>query len=544
MKQRLLAFDFWRAVLPVALAAYAIANPVGNFPLNDDWAWSRDVMNVLGGNWSYTGWESMPLLPQILWGALVSKIFGFDFTILRLSVLFLSLVELYFFHKIARLVSGDGAVATALTLLFLFNPLQFALANTFMTDVPFLALALSALYYFLRRLRDGKDADLWTGLALCCVAALQRQFAILISLAFAAGLAYKEGLSRKNAAKLLIAGFAPLLVLSSYEFVLLAFQKTPLLYFSKQDELAQLGALGVQVLAARLVSRFALILCTCGAFFLPVFFLPRFTGKNILKSPSFYVCLAALAAVRFSFLRGAPLPFTGNILNPEGVGPLLLKDAYILGTSGLPVFPPLVLQAASAASLAGGAGLLRHLAAGIWDLFARRERTFRQAAFLTGLLFFLAYALISSVFAGFYDRYVLVACAFVPLLAVSSPAAPVKRFPFVPILLWTLLLAVFSTGLTHDYLAWNRSKWEAIAYLENERNVLPQSMDGGFEYNAMRFFVPVIMRQEGKSWWWVIDDAYLVAFSPVPGYETLKEFPYSRWMFPGQGRILALARRP
>jgi len=544
MTERLFQAGYWKLVLPLALAAYAIANPIGDFPLNDDWAWSRDVQNVLAGEWSYTGWESMFLLPQILWGALVSKIFGFDHTVLRLSTIFLSLAGLWFLYETALVLTKDKAISTVCALLYLFNPIQFLLSNTFMTDVPFMALASSSVYFFVKRLRDEKDTDLWIAVFLCCLAALQRQFAVLIGINFAIALAYKEGLSRKSMAKIILACLLPGFTVFCYEFLLLLSDKSPFYYLIKKDELAALSNFGPEAVFTGLAARFLMMFCYCGLFFAPLIFSKRAVGMHILKSPCFHACLIAVAGAYVLLLPDARLPFHKNILTVNGAGPFLLRDVYILKQHDLPGIPPAIALASAGLAIIGGSGFLALLVLRVRDFATNGKRSAGQAVFIAGAALFLAYGAASSLFPEYYDRYALFNCAAAPLLILRGKNGSRLPFPRVSSLSWVIGLAVFSTVLAHDYLSWNRSKWAALDFLENEIHASPQSIDGGFEYNAMHFFIPGTMTREEKSWWWVIDDAYLVAFSPVPGYEILKEFPYARWLFPGDGRILALARQP
>ncbi len=48
----------------------------------------------------------------------------------------------------------------------------------------------------------------------------------------------------------------------------------------------------------------------------------------------------------------------------------------------------------------------------------------------------------------------------------------------------------------------------------------------------------------GKSWWWVQDDRYVVAFSPVAGYVELARFGVERWLPRTPVQIYLLERTP
>jgi len=63
-----------------------LVNPIGDFPLNDDWAYGYSVKVLLEkGDFQLSGWAAPNLFSQVLWGALFCLPFGFSFTALRFS---------------------------------------------------------------------------------------------------------------------------------------------------------------------------------------------------------------------------------------------------------------------------------------------------------------------------------------------------------------------------------------------------------------------------------------------------------------------------
>src|SRR5580765_8375698 len=73
------------------LVGLLVVWPVGNFPLNDDWAFARSVKRLLEtGSFYPTAWAAMPLFTQTLWGALFCLPMGFSFNALRCSTLVMS----------------------------------------------------------------------------------------------------------------------------------------------------------------------------------------------------------------------------------------------------------------------------------------------------------------------------------------------------------------------------------------------------------------------------------------------------------------------
>src|SRR5512137_2624379 len=74
------------------VASLFVVNPIGDFPLNDDWSFGLAVQRLLQtGQFHPTGWTSMPLITQALWGSLFCLPAGFSFNALRASTLLLSL---------------------------------------------------------------------------------------------------------------------------------------------------------------------------------------------------------------------------------------------------------------------------------------------------------------------------------------------------------------------------------------------------------------------------------------------------------------------
>lgn len=76
-------------------------------------------------------------------------------------------------------------------------------------------------------------------------------------------------------------------------------------------------------------------------------------------------------------------------------------------------------------------------------------------------------------------------------------------------------------GLAGDYFAWNRARWEAIAFATRQLGANPRMLDGGFVYNGLFNFERMRLSgsRQGKSLWWVEDDRYQVAFSGRAGYQ-------------------------
>ncbi len=148
------------------LAAY----PVAEMGFQDDWSYIRTALEFARtGRFVYNGWATAMLGWIIPWSALFIKAFGFSFTIVRLSILPVTMTCIYLFHaSLVRFgIRGRNAVLGALTLGL--SPIFLPMAASYMTDVPGLFVIVLCLYLCQRAVAAHSDraAVLW----LCCAAA-------------------------------------------------------------------------------------------------------------------------------------------------------------------------------------------------------------------------------------------------------------------------------------------------------------------------------------------------------------------------------------
>ena len=83
-------------------------NPIGDFPLNDDWSMGIAVKNLLDlGRVKLSGWTSMSLIAQIFGGYLFCLPFGFSFTALRIFTLLFSFIGIFSTYKLIYELKKD-----------------------------------------------------------------------------------------------------------------------------------------------------------------------------------------------------------------------------------------------------------------------------------------------------------------------------------------------------------------------------------------------------------------------------------------------------
>jgi hypothetical protein len=105
-----------------------------------------------------------------------------------------------------------------------------------------------------------------------------------------------------------------------------------------------------------------------------------------------------------------------------------------------------------------------------------------------------------------------------------------------------LIFGLFAIGGTHDYLAWNQARWQALNDLMAKDGVSYKNIDGGFEFNGLYAYQSGYRIDPSKSPWWVDRDDYLISFGPVPGYMEMRRYPFERWLPPEEDHIFVLRR--
>ncbi len=168
-------------VVALYLVAVAIVNPLRECPMMDDWAYAQTVWHFADtGQYTLHEWLSANIPFQTVWGALFCRVLGNTFTALRLSTIVLAVVGLISFHGLAREHQLSRGAAVLATLCLASSAIFFWASMTFLTDVPFLATMLLAMWLYTRAVRRMKWGD-WAAASLvggCAI--LTRQFGVAL----------------------------------------------------------------------------------------------------------------------------------------------------------------------------------------------------------------------------------------------------------------------------------------------------------------------------------------------------------------------------
>jgi hypothetical protein len=500
----------------------------------------------------------MTLIAQVGWGALFSLPFGFSFLALRLSTVVLGAIGLVAVYAIARELGAARRLALVGAAAVGVNPLYLSLSLSFMTDVPFTALAALSVLFFVRSFRTDARWDRFLGFACAAAALLVRQPGIVVPLAFAAVFAAKQGPTRKTLtdAVLPTAALATLVLL--FPAIARATFGLPQGFIGAHgifEGIRASAAADILSIPRTVGDRLLVQLLYIGVFILPVSILGAAGAWALARSQDRRRVLAlgagalALALGGVVLVRGGSMPFSGNVLFDLGLGPLLLRDTYLLNLPHFPTAPHGLWVAVTVAAVVGGALLLTGLA-----LLARRALAARAAwprAGDTQLVFVIAVSLLyavgvavatSSPQYGFFDRYVifLLMPAIALVVGVASRVGRPSAAAFGAALALVGLYGAFAVAGTHDYLAWNRARWDALADVRRT-GVPPAEIDGGLEFNGWYGYDPAY-RTNSRRFWWVKGDEYVVAFGSIERYAEVRRYSYRRWLPPGRGTIVLLRR--
>jgi len=512
---------------------------------------------VEDGEFHLLGWGAMTLVSQVAWGALWVKLFGFSFDVLRLSTIFLGLVALTGCYYLLLDLSKKTWVAMTGTIVLMVNPLFIVLANSFMTDVPFLALSVWSAVFLLRAIEQDSIPDVTLGMCFAIAALLLRQIALILPLAFL--FAYGARFSRTMSIKRFLVCLSPITTSTVIYIVYIKWLKVnenlPQAMSWSQDRLTTnfIGLFDSEY--ADLVfyaSSAGSMLLYLGLFSMPMMlaFYVRFGNREFFGTgrPHFWIITGVLLSI-FTFILLAndlSMPIRGNLLTIFGIGPFTLRDVYVLNLPHLDAIPQGVLYLITALSVLGALLLVHGLGMILRGPLPGRSRGLREIAVANWqeiFLWILITAYLSPlVLTDYFDRYLIFLLPFVFALIgmrnnISNKQNPawLKLISLLPILVFGLL----SIALAHDYMSWNRTRLQATNWVKNEHHLEHHSIDSGFEFNGFYGYDPRYDNDQAK---WVRDDMYVIAFGDLPGYATEKHFAVGRLIPAGPREIIVLRR--
>jgi hypothetical protein len=502
--------------------AEIIIDPLGNFPLNDDW-WYAQTLRILNtqGFLDPTTWGTSTMLSQLFFAKIFTGLFGFSFTVLRFSTLFLSFTGIIsFYFLIEEFCLKNKPRAFLITLLLLYNPLYLSLSNSFMTDVPFTSFIFSGMLFYFKHKSSLQKKHLFLSFIFLILALFTRQ----LGLAFIAGILVSEYLNKKTWKTAWTFFFIFSMVLL-FLFEYWMYRKHVFNHYSYVFFEGDWKTNDLQNMVTGFAKRWVHYITLSGLFLLPLIFpflLKVFREKEYKSQKKVLaITLALLIPVLWS-MRHFPI---GNYLYNLGVGPETLYDVYIGGVNASHATSGFIFAFIKILAALGSFGVLLMLT----DLIHKVAVSFRNKyqpdhfLFTVCICLFLYYALL-SVNNAFFDRYTILFSAFlVPLFLISAGKIQLKS---IGTRILIFLMAVFSIFTTADYMNGNRTRWAAVDYL-HRKGVSNSSINAGYEHAGLYF-------GETKTWYarWLNDppQEYVIAYGNIKGYRTESWFVYRRYI--------------
>jgi hypothetical protein len=520
-------------LLALHIAIVLIVQPRGDFPINDDWAYAHSVQWLLAeGRVRLSDWIAMNLLPQTLAGTLVTFAFGFSFETLRhltQCVAPLASIAAYFWFRSARLDPTDALVASVGVVAF---PAWPVLANSYMTDLYGILLALPSAAFFLRALKSPARGTLIAATIFAVAGTLQRQVVLVLPAAFMVAWLWN---ARRWTMRTLLIGLAPFAIVFAAEIAYQAYLVSgPGVPEAQQAVHGRIFPMILKIFTNEerhgewVVLNVLTLFGYFGLFSAGWMLWWGWGGMGRRTRTALMAGGAVVAAIALA-IDWLP-PYRKNfVFDAAGIGPFTIYDAFDRGTS-LVREPGAVWRAAAVISAFGAVSLLTLLCSNALRLWRERRDASPERVFLIAVI--VAY-LFPFTAVDYIDRYLLFVLPFIfALWALTWPRYASSRQPWRHgFALGFLLCAIALTAAaTHDYFAWNRARWDAIRAAE-KLGATPATLDGGFEYNGFYGFESRSGGpQPGKSWWWIKDDLFIVAFVPVTGYQEIAAFPVRRWL--------------
>ena len=367
-KEQFLLLGLWLVII-------LLVNPIGDFPLNDDWSYAKSVRTLYDeGYLKLYNWGEMTLVSHVFWGYLFVKIFGFSFTVLRFSTLLLGFGTILGIYELLRLTNTNKWMAVFAAAIFVANPIFLSLSFSYMTDVPFLCIMIWAIYYFVKALQTDTWKPVVIAIFFCCWALLIRQLILVLPLAWAISVL----LTKKRSLKIYITAFLPgLLMLCFYLLYGYLMESNGVLqdrYNSKFDLLLRsIKGFDFKLLKNMIVYAFV-TLAYLGFLLAPIHILDL--KKYKMRGIVFLMIVYTVAVSGILIFLGKTIPSVDNILIDFGVGPTTLFDYYGNFTSSpAPNAPALFWTAITVIGVFASVALILKSSTLLKDFFAKKRNS-------------------------------------------------------------------------------------------------------------------------------------------------------------------------
>ncbi len=478
-------------------ALFFLLKPLADVPTNDDFAWARSAEAFARtGKIVYNGWGNPILLPHIVAGGVLIKLFGFSYVVLGSFGIISGAAFAGVLYLLARACHVRRSLSIFVVSLSVLNPVFIGVTPSFMSDVPSAFLYLCALLAFVRaaHLPGGetkyhlRPVPLAVATLFALLAGANRQILwAVIFVAFAAGFCYLAPADRVRRLLPALAAIALVAVALSLWFAVQPYS-VPL----SLDVAAENFRTAPELLAWYPYKFVAMI----GLASLPVALPLAIAGWKDQKKPAirFALCIACGVVPLIAFLV-LPTPATefgitkwrltryGQYATSQGV--------MVGGPSGYAARPAMIPGwGEDALNLVGAVGLGLIL----WCLVVtNRRRTFAANVLLAGSLAQILLPLPWFASGAIFDRY-LVSLVPVLLITLTAPRRLGENTPVVaaeaaslkPYLVGVPFAALFAFGgiaFGVEYFGYTQARARLTRALRAQ-NIPPEQFDAGVEHSG------------------------------------------------------------
>lgn len=529
-------------ILALWLSMSALADPIGDFPLNDDWAYAASVKTLIDtGHFVFPDWSAANVFIQIIWGALFSSVFGHSFTVLRISTLVLGLIGLIAIYRLLREMHASNGVSILGTIAVAVNPVFFASSNTFMTEVPFFSFSLMALFFLTKALRNDNFYDVFLGATAAVLALLIRQLGFAIPIAFAFAYLIGNRISPARIIKAALPLVACLIAHSSFKEWLRLDGQTPTMYGYQIQQIEHMFSQSVWTIVARYSHNMFYAFTYLCLFALPILLLIAFNRGFVLnwRKVGLFLAISVFMWMCLRYIETPSWPLLGNTLSQNGIGPMLQH-----GSAGYQPYLAMhvelfwrLISFLSIMSVVLMIFVLRWQWASVWFYVKAKN-----ILVMRPMIFFGATTIVYLLPVGgvdyLFDRYlifpIVTTILFCLSLPVVRPTSCSSRLGAVSALSIIIVMGMITVSVTHDYLSWNRARWLALNNLVYEKKIAPARIDGGFEFNGLYLYNSKQTKPNALGWW-VVDNEYLIAYAKgrliqKEGYKEVSHYDVHSWL--------------
>ncbi len=512
--------------------AEVLVNPIGEFPLNDDWCYTHVVVSFdKTGELLYGNFPSMSLATHVLWGWLITKIAGFSFFALRVSTMIAAIIGCIFLNKLVVQISGNKIVGIFACIVLMYCPIFFSLTNTYMTDITFNTLAIMC-FYFLYNYFNAESTRLFIAFVVCCIATtLVRQYGASFPVAFFFAVIFSRSRSRRNILLSLLSVIvvtASLKIFESYlegklpEHSSYKFSgKFDFLKWELWQKLATESNMRYKE-TVRLIFIYA-------APFALLFFISIIREAKFVRTLLFL--LTSVLTTWFFFIEQGIS--SANIFSYMNLGPETFYETFKgFRHNQYPDFEKFIIGFKFMMMVISLFVLLNGL-----PVLTGKLRKGNDPLLVFFLFVLFSYVFMIFITDSFFDRYYLlpVTIGLILLSYYSSKYTFNLILPALPLLFFIWICVAG----TKDYMEWNRQRWNAYWFVRKELHAQKQKINGGFEVNCWN---------EGDGGGWrdfsnleVFD--YLIQFNKEKNFEPIMAFPFQRYFPYTKDEIYVFAKK-